>query len=84
MKLLFDENLLPKLPRLLATEFPNSLHIRDIGMKGCTDEKIWEYAKNNDFTVISKDADFISGHYFMAIPQNSFGFGLVTVIVTLS
>ncbi|MFM7441278.1 MAG: DUF5615 family PIN-like protein [Snowella sp.] len=28
MKLLFDENLSPKLPRLLATEFPNSLHIK--------------------------------------------------------
>jgi predicted nuclease of predicted toxin-antitoxin system len=58
MKLLFDENLSPKLPRLLATEFPNSLHVRDIGMKGCADEIIWEYAKNNNFTVISKDSDF--------------------------
>jgi predicted nuclease of predicted toxin-antitoxin system len=51
MKLLFDENLSPKLPRLLATEFPNSLHVRDIGMKGFA-------AKNNNFTVISKDSDF--------------------------
>ena len=42
MKLLFDENLSPKLPRLLATEFPNSLHVRDIGMKGFADEIIWE------------------------------------------
>ena len=58
MKLLFDENLLPKLPRLLATEFPHSLHGRDIGIKGFPDEMIWEYAKNNDFTVISKDSDF--------------------------
>ncbi len=58
MKLLFDENLSPKLPRLLATEFPNSLHVRDIGMKGFADEIIWEYAKNNNFTVISKDSDF--------------------------
>lgn len=58
MKLLFDENLSPKLPRLLANEFPNSLHVRDCGLKGFPDEVIWEYAKNNNFTVISKDSDF--------------------------
>ena len=27
-------------------------------MKGFADEIIWEYAKNNNFTVISKDSDF--------------------------
>jgi predicted nuclease of predicted toxin-antitoxin system len=42
MKLLFDENLSPKLPRLLTTQFPGSLHLRDCGLKGETDEKIWE------------------------------------------
>lgn len=58
MKLLFDENLFPKLPRLLASDFPNSLHVREIGMKGFAHKIIWEYAKNNDFAVISKDSDF--------------------------
>lgn len=43
---------------MLATEFPNSLHVRDIRMKGFADEIIWEYAKNNNFIVISKDSDF--------------------------
>ena len=58
MKLLFDENLSPKLPRLLTTESPDSLHVRDIEMQGLAEEIIWEYAKNNNFTVISKDSDF--------------------------
>lgn len=30
MKLLFDENLSPKLPNRLSDLFPNSLHVRDV------------------------------------------------------
>nr|WP_239698104.1 DUF5615 family PIN-like protein [Microcystis aeruginosa] len=29
MKLLFDENLSPKLPLLLVSHFPDSAHVRD-------------------------------------------------------
>lgn len=58
MKLLFDENLSPKLPRILATRFPGSLHLRDCGLKGATDEEIWDYAVANSFTIVSKDSDF--------------------------
>jgi len=36
MKLLFDENLSPKLPRLLTDLFPDSLHVREVGMKGAS------------------------------------------------
>jgi predicted nuclease of predicted toxin-antitoxin system len=58
MKLLFDENLSPKLPCLLQTSFPGSVHVRDCELKGCPDNEIWEYARSNDFTLISKDSDF--------------------------
>jgi predicted nuclease of predicted toxin-antitoxin system len=58
MKLLFDENLSPKLPLLVASAFPNSKHIRELGLKGHADEEIWNYAEANGFTVISKDKDF--------------------------
>ena len=37
MKLLFDENLSPKLSNRLSDLFPNSLHVRDVGMKATTD-----------------------------------------------
>lgn len=57
MKLLFDENLPPKLPGLLATLFPDSLHVRDCGLLGRTDEDVWEYARDNGFTIIS-NSDF--------------------------
>ena len=57
MKLLFDENLSPKLPHRLSDLFPNSLHVRDVGMKATIDPTVWDYAKNNDLMVVSKDAD---------------------------
>jgi predicted nuclease of predicted toxin-antitoxin system len=58
MKLLFDENLSPKLPRLFAAKFPGSVHVRDCGMKGFTDEDIWEFARAHNFVIVSKDSDF--------------------------
>lgn len=58
MKLLFDENLSPKLPRLLAALFPDSAHVRDCGLKGRHDEAVWHYASVHDFILVSKDSDF--------------------------
>ena len=58
MKLLFDENLSPKLPRLLATFFPDSMHVRECGLLGLPDEDVWEYARANNFIIVSKDSDF--------------------------
>jgi len=58
MKLLFDENLSHKLPRLVAVSFPDSRHVRELRLKGLMDEDIWSFAKANNFTLISKDKDF--------------------------
>lgn len=57
MKLLFDENLSSKLPNRIADIFPNSAHIYAIGMTSMQDVAIWNYAKDNDFIIVSKDAD---------------------------
>ena len=57
MRLLFDENLSPKLPNRLSDLFPNSLHVRDVGMKATIDPIVWDYAKDNDLIIVSKDAD---------------------------
>ena len=58
MKLLFDENLSPKLPRLLETLYPQSAHVRDCGLIGNPDEDVWKYACDNGFVIVSKDSDF--------------------------
>jgi predicted nuclease of predicted toxin-antitoxin system len=47
MKLLFNENLLPKLLQRLIELFPNSLHVRDVDIKATNDPIVWDYAKAN-------------------------------------
>ena len=58
MKLLFDENISHKLALALTDLFPDSAHPRNIGLKSKDDRLIWEYARDNDFIIVSKDADF--------------------------
>lgn len=58
MKLLFDENLSPKLPQMLTGLFPGSIHLRHCNLKGAADDEVWEYARDNGFIVVSKDSDF--------------------------
>lgn len=57
MKLLFDENLSFKLPRRLADIFPDSIHVRDVNLKAADDPMVWDYAKDNDLMIVSKDVD---------------------------
>ena len=66
MKLLFDENLSPRLTRLLVDLFPNSIHVRDVGLKAAEDPLVWDHAKNNGLVLVSKDSD---------MHQRSFLFG---------
>ena len=58
MKLLFDENLSPRLAATLASEFLESAHIETLGMRGETDAHIWDYARDSGFVIVSKDNDF--------------------------
>lgn len=58
MKLLFDQNLAPRLARDLADIFPDSAHVRDIGMARASDREIWDHAKEAGFVIVSKDNDF--------------------------
>ena len=67
MKLLIDENLSPKLVQLLADIFPNSTHVREVGLQAADDPVVWAYARDNSFILLSKDADmhqrsFVFGH----------------------
>lgn len=58
MRLLFDQNLSHKLPRLLADIYPESIHVRDVGLRDAEDFTIWQYAQTNGLAIVSKDSDF--------------------------
>jgi predicted nuclease of predicted toxin-antitoxin system len=58
VKLLFDHNLSPRLTKLLADIYPDSDHVYPLGLDQAADAEIWEYARREDFLIVTKDADF--------------------------
>jgi predicted nuclease of predicted toxin-antitoxin system len=58
MRLLFDHNLSPRLVSRLADLFPNSEHIFNIGMAQSADLDVWNYARAQGFTLVSRDSDY--------------------------
>jgi predicted nuclease of predicted toxin-antitoxin system len=58
VKLLFDENLSPRLAGVLADIYPGSAHVHQCELGSADDTAIWQYAKDNGFTIVSKDSDF--------------------------
>ncbi|MHA7838025.1 MAG: DUF5615 family PIN-like protein [bacterium] len=58
MKLLFDENVSFKLAEKLADVYPESAHVRSVGLTGARDHDIWDFASAEGFTIVSKDDDF--------------------------
>ena len=60
MKLFFDENLSPHLVAEVTNGFPKSLHVRDVGLTGATDDVLWAYARDHGLPIVSKDSDFLA------------------------
>lgn len=58
MKLLLDQNLSPRLVSRLADLYPDSQHVSFLGLDQADDRAVWEYANQNDFTVVTRDSDF--------------------------
>jgi len=58
MRLLLDENISPRVAKSLSDLYPNSSHVRECGLKSASDHEVWEYAKANQFVIVSKDSDF--------------------------
>ncbi|MGH9902441.1 MAG: DUF5615 family PIN-like protein, partial [Pyrinomonadaceae bacterium] len=52
----------------LADLFPGSVHVRDVGLKEADDPDVWDYAKRNDLTVVSKDSDFHQRSFVFGAP----------------
>lgn len=68
MKLLFDENVSPRLVAALINEYPDSAHVRDVGLRGAADARIWGYAQAHGRAIMSKDADFRERSFLEGAP----------------
>jgi predicted nuclease of predicted toxin-antitoxin system len=57
---------------LLEDLFPESVHVRDVGLKAAADLMVWKYAQDHGLIICSKDSD---------LHQRSFLFGFPPKIV---
>ncbi len=60
MRLLLDQNLSWRLVATLAHRFPGSAHVKDFGLTGDDDERIWRLARERGFVIVTKDSDFLA------------------------
>jgi len=58
MKLLLDQNLSHRLVVLLADLFPDSLHVKTVGLADADDTTIWNYAKEHGLVIVTQDSDY--------------------------
>ena len=69
----------------LAGRFPNSVHVREVGLREAADPIVWDHAARHGLAIVAKDADFrqrsfLEGHppkvlevdEFLADGQKSF------------
>lgn len=67
MKILFDQNISFRIINKIKHLFPEAQQVRELGLENSTDIEIWNFANQNNFTIITFDSDFfdisnIKGH----------------------
>jgi predicted nuclease of predicted toxin-antitoxin system len=68
VKLLLDQNLSHKLVAAVADVFPQTAHVRDLGLAQADDHSIWNYARDNGYVIASKDDDFHQRSFLYGAP----------------
>ncbi len=58
MKLLLDQNLSFRLLEELEPAYPGSTQVKFVDLDRADDLTVWKYAKDNGFTIVTKDSDF--------------------------
>jgi predicted nuclease of predicted toxin-antitoxin system len=58
VKLLFDQNISFRVANKLKPIFPECGQVREPNLEDKSDREIWDFAKNEDYTIVTFDADF--------------------------
>ncbi|MDN3585534.1 DUF5615 family PIN-like protein [Pedobacter aquatilis] len=58
MKLLFDQNISHRIIKLLEADFLDCNQVRRLKLENKSDKEIWSFASENDYVVVTFDADF--------------------------
>ncbi|MFD2570622.1 DUF5615 family PIN-like protein [Spirosoma soli] len=57
MRLLLDQNISFRVVKQLKSTFPEVIGVRECGLYNADDYQIWEYALQNNYTVVTFDKD---------------------------
>ncbi len=68
MKLLFDQNISFRIISKIKLNFPDAKQVRQLGIENYSDVEIWKFAKENEFTIVTFDADFYDLSNFKGFP----------------
>jgi predicted nuclease of predicted toxin-antitoxin system len=68
MKLLIDENISHRILKLIDKHFPHSIHVSSVRKSRFSDLDIWLFAKENDYIVLTYDADFYEWQLIRGYP----------------
>ena len=58
MKLLFDQNISFRILKRVIDFIPSANQVRTLGLENAKDIEIWNYARENGYTIVTFDTDF--------------------------
>jgi predicted nuclease of predicted toxin-antitoxin system len=58
MKLLFDQNISFRIINKIVDKFPESKHVSNVGLSGSEDIDIWQFAKKENYVIVTFDSDY--------------------------
>lgn len=58
MKLLFDQNISYRIVNKIIDIFPDSKHVSNVGLNDSEDIDIWQFAKNENYVIVTFDSDY--------------------------
>jgi predicted nuclease of predicted toxin-antitoxin system len=59
VNLLFDQNISPRILKILPERFLNCQQVRFVGLENASDFEIFQFARENDLAVVTFDSDFV-------------------------
>jgi len=58
VKLLFDQNISFRIINKIKSKYPEARQVKELGLENSTDIEIWNFAKENNYTIVTFNSDF--------------------------
>ena len=68
MKLLFDQNISFRILKQISDVYPEAKQVKDVGLENSSDSEIWEFARKNNYNIVTFDSDFYDLSVIKGIP----------------